>query len=93
MVLHLLTLARMASTEAFQTKGFGWSLDADRYSSMAWINVGTLPKLPRRMHFSVNSRNHRSTRFSQEELVGVKWSCKRGCRSSQALTVRSLWVP
>jgi hypothetical protein len=54
---------------------------------MAWINSGTLPKPPRRTRFSVNSRNQRSTRFSQDELVGVKRSMNRWCFSSQAFTL------
>ncbi len=27
-----------------------------------------------------------STALSQEQDVGVKWNCQRGCRSSQAIT-------
>ena len=80
-------MARMALAEAFHTKGLGLALDVVRYSSMAWINSGTLPKLPRRTRFSVNSRNQRSTRFSHDELVGVKCSMKRGCFPSQAFTL------
>ena len=38
---------------------------------MAAINTGTLSKLPRRIRFSVISRNQHSTKFSQEELVGA----------------------
>ena len=52
---------------------FGSAFDAARYCSMAAINSGTLSKLPRRTRFSVSSRNHRSTRFSHDELVGMKW--------------------
>ncbi len=33
----------------------------------------TLWNTPRRMALSVRSRNHRSTRLSHEEDVGVKW--------------------
>ena len=59
---------------------------------MAVISSGTLWKLPRRTRFSVNSLNHRSTRFSHEALVGVKCSVNRGCFSSHARTLGCLWV-
>ena len=39
----------------------------------------------------VRSRKKRSTMLSQEALVGVKWTWKRGC-ASQRLTVGCLWV-
>ena len=41
---------------------------------------------------SVSSANHRSTRFSHEELVGVKWKWNLGCRSSQVLMAGVLCV-
>ena len=40
----------------------------------------------------VRSAKKRSTRLSQDELVGVKCILKRGCRSSQAFTLGCLWV-
>ena len=40
----------------------------------------------------VSSANHRSTRFSHDELVGVKCNWKRGCFSSQSLMAGVLWV-
>lgn len=46
----------------------------------------TLPKTPRRIIFSVSPANQRSTKFSHDELVGVKCRWKRGCFSSHALT-------
>src|SRR6267142_905676 len=39
---------------------------------MAWMRSATLVKDPRRMRFRVISANQRSTRLSQEELVGIK---------------------
>jgi len=45
-------------------------------------------KLPRRIAFSLNSSNQRSTKLSQLELVGTKWQTKRGCFLSQAFYVR-----
>jgi len=41
-----------------------------------------MPNLPRRMRLVVMSRNHRSTKFNHEELVGVKCRWKRLCSSS-----------
>jgi len=41
-------------------------------SSIAAISSGTLLKTPRRIRLRVISPNHRSTRFTHEELVGVK---------------------
>ena len=58
--------------EAVQTNALGSSLRASRKSPMAAIRSGTLGKTPRRRDFSVSPRNQRSTRFSQELLVGVK---------------------
>jgi hypothetical protein len=40
---------------------------------MAAIRSGTEGKTPRRIALSVKFRNHRSTRFSHELDVGVKW--------------------
>ncbi len=53
-------------------KGFGSRFEASRKSWMAWINCSTLEKVPRRSCFSVSSRNHLSTKFNRDELVGVK---------------------
>ena len=49
---------------------------------MAVMRSGTEGNTPRRRALSVSSLNQRSTRFSQDELVGVKWKWTRGCRSS-----------
>src|SRR5256886_12248392 len=40
----------------------------------------------RRTAFSVSSPNHRSTKLTQLELVGIKCRTKRGCRFSQRST-------
>ena len=74
MALHLVTFSRMDSTEAVQTKGLGFSLFTSRYSSMAAMRSLTLWKTPRLIRFSVISLNQRSTRLSQEELVGDRKS-------------------
>jgi hypothetical protein len=57
------------------------------------MRSGTLGKTPRRSAFSVSSRNQRSTRFSQELLVGVKCRWKRGRLASQRLIIGVLCVP
>src|ERR1700687_3399629 len=83
----------MDSTVAIQTKGRGCSFHAARKSAIALSRSSTLWNEPRRMLLEVNSRNQRSIRFSQLELVGTKWGMKRGCRASQAPTFGCLWVP
>ena len=62
----------MFSTVAVQMKGRGASFHVAKNASIAWIKSGTLTKAPRRIAFSLNSSNHRSTRFNQLELVGMK---------------------
>src|SRR5215218_8002867 len=47
------------------------------------------PRTPRRMAFSVSSRNQRSAMFSHELDVGMKCRWNRGCLSSQATTLSS----
>ena len=37
--------------------------------------------------------NQRSTWFSQEALVGVKWACQRGRLANQSRIALVLWVP
>ena len=59
---------------------------------MSFTNAFTLRKLPSRMTSWVSSPKKRSTRLSQDELVGVKWRWKRGCFASQSLTLASVWV-
>src|SRR5674476_1586764 len=62
------------------------------YSSIEAIKSGTEWNTPLRSALPVSSRNHRSTRFSQDEDVGVKCSWNRGCLASQATTFLCLWV-
>ena len=45
--------------------------------------IGDAGEAARRIALSVSSRNHRSTRFSQLELVGIKCRVNRGCSASQ----------
>ena len=59
---------------------------------MARSSCDTLVKTPRRIRSVVIFPNQRSTRFSHDEDVGMKWRWKRGCRASQSLTSCFLWV-
>ena len=70
------------SMVAVQTNGFGSLFHADRNALMAVLNSSTLRKAPRRIALVSNSANQRSTKLSQLELVGTKWSTKRGWRFS-----------
>jgi hypothetical protein len=72
MALQRPIFSSMASAKIAQTKGLGGALWVAMYSSMAAINSGARPKVSRRMRLVVISRNHRSTRFSYDELIGVK---------------------
>ena len=84
---------RMSSTLAVQINGLGFRFQASKKLAMAVCKSGTLTKLPRRIAFSVNSANQRSTKFNQLELVGMKWQMKRRCFLSHARTCGSLCVP
>src|SRR6266849_8487775 len=97
-ICSILTRARsifvmMPSTVAVQMKGFGFSFQLRRNSSIACFRSGTLTKLARLIALSLNSLNQRSTKFSQLELVGMKWHTNRGCFFSHARTRGCLWVP
>ena len=46
---------------------------------MAASSSATLLKTPRRMRLPVISAKKRSTRFSQDDEVGMKCNVKRGC--------------
>src|SRR5208283_2944674 len=91
LICSILTRARsiflmMSSTVALQMNGLGFLFQACINASIACFRSGTLTKLPRRIAFSVNSLNQRSTKFNQLELVGTKWHTKRGCFLSHACT-------
>ena len=75
--LARMTFARMSDAFLVQMNGFGSSLWRKTYSSIASMTSCTLRKMPRRIRLSVRSRKKRSTMFSQEALVGVKWTWKR----------------
>ena len=59
---------------------------------MAACSSATLLKMPARTRRVVRSRKKRSTMFSHEALVGVKWRWKRGCRLSHVFTLGCLCV-
>src|SRR5207247_10961284 len=88
--LHRFSFSTIDSTVAVHTNGLGSLFQAARNSSMAFCKSSTLTKTPRRMRLPVNSPNHRSTRFSQLELVGTKCGIKRSCRLSQRCTLGCL---
>jgi hypothetical protein len=60
-----------------------------RISALSWR---TEVCVPRRGFLVVSSENHRSTRLSQDELVGVRCRTNRGCAVSQRFTAGVLWV-
>src|ERR1700688_2085445 len=62
----------MDSTVAVHTKGLGFWFQAWRKASMDDCRSATLRKTPRRIALLSRWPNHRSTRFSQLELVGTK---------------------
>src|SRR5215510_4539182 len=76
----------MDSTVAVQTNGFGSWFQAARNASMDAFRSSTLRNTPRRIAFWSKWPNQRSTKFNQLELVGTKWSTKRGRRFSQFRT-------
>jgi hypothetical protein len=59
----------------------GVSVPSLQNASIARFSSGTLTKLPRRIAFSVNSRNQCSTKFSQLELAGTTWHTNRALGS------------
>ena len=73
-----------------QMKGLGSSLQCSVQSSMASVSWSTEVKVPRRRRLSVSSPNHRSTRFSHDEEVGVKWRWNRVCFASHLATLACL---
>src|ERR1035438_10830485 len=68
----------MDSTVAIQTNGFGSLFHVLRNASIDAFRSSTLRNTPRRMAFSSRRPNQQIGRFSQLELVGTKWSTKRG---------------
>ena len=67
------TLARISSAALVHRKGSGAPLVSARYWRIAVTKARVLEWVLRRSCFSVNSAKQRSTRFSQDAPVGVKW--------------------
>jgi len=82
----------MSSAVLVHTNGLGSLFQALTHVRMSASSSVTLRWADRRSLRFVNSANHRSTRFSHDELVGVKCRWKRGCFSSQSLMAGVLWV-
>jgi hypothetical protein len=66
-VLHRDSFVMIDSAETVQTSGFGFIFQACIYSLIAATRSLTLNKAARRL--SVNSPNHRSTKFSHFEQL------------------------
>ena len=73
---------------ALEMNGLRFWFQACINASIACLRSGTLNELPRRIAFSVNSLNQRSTKFSQLELVGTKVTHKARMRLQPRLHVR-----
>jgi hypothetical protein len=74
-------------TLAVQMNGFGLSFQARMNSLIACFRSGTLTKLPRRIAFSVNSLNQRSTKFGQLDNPTTSVSFSRNFASRDSLNV------
>jgi len=59
---------------------------------MSLLSWRTEVWVPRRSFLVVSSANQRSTRLSQEALVGVKCTTNLGCAVNQRFTAGVLWV-
>lgn len=68
---------------AFQQKGVGSAFCAARQSRMIWLSVMTARKTPRLRRCLFRVANRPSTALIRKAEVGVKWTWKRGWRSSQ----------
>src|ERR671910_3570947 len=84
-VKYFLRLSRMSSAVRCHTNGRGLSFQAPIQALRAVVSSLTERWAERRSIRLVSSANQRSTRFSHDELVGVKWNVKRGWRRSQVL--------
>ena len=85
-------MSRISSAVLVHTNGFGSLFQALIHRRMSASSSVTLRCAERRSLRLVSSANHRSTRFIQEELVGVKCRWNRGWRSSHLRTAAVLWV-
>ncbi|KQV11921.1 hypothetical protein ASC99_35700 [Kitasatospora sp. Root107] len=65
-------MSRISSALLVQAKGRGCSFQSASQVRMSRSRAWTERWTPRRSFFAVSSANHRSTRFSQDDPVGVK---------------------
>ena len=75
-----------------QTNGLGLLFHSLIHLRMSVSSSVTLRWADRRSLRLVSSANHRSTRLSQLELVGVKCRWNRGCLISHWWIAGVLWV-
>ena len=86
-------MSRISSAVLVQMKGLGSLFHSLIQMRTSRSRSTTLRWALRRSLRLVSSANQRSTRLSQEPLVGVKCRWNRGWRSSHFLTSGVLWVP
>jgi len=79
----------MSSADLAQTNGLGFSLTHLRMSDSSSVTLRCADLWSLRL---VSSANHRSTRFSHDELVGVKCGWNLGCFTSHWWIAGVLWV-
>jgi hypothetical protein len=91
-LLARMTSCRISHALLVQINGYGLMFWCPMYSSMAEISSGTLVNTPRHNRSLVISRKKRSTMFSNDAEVGVKWMWKRGCLASHFRTAGCLCV-
>ena len=68
----------MSEADLVQRNGLGLALCCSMNPVMAALSWATLWWTPRRICFSVMRPKKRSTWFSHDALVGVRWMCQRG---------------
>lgn len=78
-------LCRDSSVVLVQTKGRGLPFQSASQLRMSCSRAWTERWTPPLSFFWVSSANHRSTRLSQDELVGMKCRWQRGCASNHFL--------
>src|SRR6185437_15947967 len=84
--------SRISSALLVHTNGLGSLFHSLIHLRMSVSSSVTLRWADLRSLRFVSSANQRSTRLSQDELVGVKWGWKRGCFSSHSLIAGVVWV-
>jgi|HubBroStandDraft_2_1064218.scaffolds.fasta_scaffold923617_1 hypothetical protein len=82
----------MSSADLVQVNGLGFLFHSLIHLRISSSSSVTLRCADRRSLRLVSSANHRSTRLSHDELVGVKCRWNRGCFSSHWWIAGVLWV-